>query len=50
MELIEAGEGFLRGNEVPVTRSEQAEPVKPCVLEGVSNALPEVGIMGGVAS
>lgn len=49
-ELIEAGGGFLRGNEVPVTRSGQAESVKPCVLEGVSNALPEVGSMGEVAS
>lgn len=29
---METGEGFLRGSELPVMRSEQAESVKPCVL------------------
>lgn len=42
-ELMETAEGFLRGNELPVLRSEQLESVKPCVLEGVSNVLSEAG-------
>ena len=42
-ELMETGERFLRGSELPVRRSEQAESVKPCVLEGVSNVLSEAG-------
>jgi len=40
---METGEGFLRDSELPVMRSEQAESVKPCVLEGVSNVLSEAG-------
>lgn len=40
-------EGFLRGNELPVMRSEQVESVKPCVLEGVSNVLSEAGTRVG---
>lgn len=41
-ELTDAGKGFLGGNELPVTRSEQVDSVEPCGLEGVSNSLPEV--------
>lgn len=40
---METGEGFLRGSELPVMRSEQAESVKPCVLQGVSKVLSEAG-------
>ena len=40
---METGESFLRGSELPVMKSEQAESVKPCVLQGVSKVLSEAG-------